>query len=99
MLASPNEHTVTASAGQREATPSRLARLIASATPTARGRWEAIVEVCGITASDASPNTLCRPPEAASAVLANMPSKIARSPSSRLRPACIARARKNPPDR
>ena len=53
--------------GQRVSTPSRRARPIANATPTARGRCEAIVDVCGITASDASPNTLCRPPEAGSA--------------------------------
>ena len=36
--------------GQRAGTPSRLARLIDSATPSARGRCDAIVEVCGITA-------------------------------------------------
>ena len=44
------------------ATPSRWARWIAIASPTARGRCEAIVEVCGITDSAGWPKTLCRPP-------------------------------------
>ena len=82
MLASPKQQTATASRGQRAGTPSRLARLIENATPTARGRCEAIVEVCGMTASEASPNTLCRPPDAGSSVLASMPSSTARSASS-----------------
>ena len=48
--ASPNEQTTTASSGQAHSTPSSRARSIAKAIPTARGRCEAIVEVCGITA-------------------------------------------------
>ena len=35
----------------------------AKPSPTARGRWEAIVDVCGMTCSRACPNTLWRPPE------------------------------------
>jgi hypothetical protein len=49
--ASPRLATATASAGHGAGTPSLRARPIATATPRARGRWEAIVEVCGITAS------------------------------------------------
>ena len=33
-----------------------------SARPTARGRWDAIVDVCGMIDSAWLPNTLCRPP-------------------------------------
>ncbi len=50
-----------------------------------------------MTASAASPHTLCRPPDAGSAVLASMLSSTARSASSSERPACSARARKNAP--
>ena len=49
--ASPKLQTTIASPGQALGTPSLRARSIAIATPTARGRWEAIVEVCGMTAS------------------------------------------------
>ena len=60
--ASPKLQTTTASGGHACSTPSFFARSIANATPTARGRCEAIVEVCGITASSWLPKTLCRPP-------------------------------------
>ena len=49
--ASPNEHTTTLSTGHSDDTPSRCARDRDRASPTARGRWEAMVEVCGMTAS------------------------------------------------
>lgn len=46
--ASPKLHTVTASSGHAHDTPSFLARAIENATPTARGRCEAMVDVCGM---------------------------------------------------
>ena len=49
--ASPNVHPATESAGQWVDTPPAEAWPIAKATPYARGRCDAIVEVCGITAS------------------------------------------------
>ena len=97
--ASPKLHTATASSGQIVSTRSRRARPIANATPTARGSCEAIVDVCGMTASPASPHTLCRPPAAGSEMAATIPSSTARSTSSSERPACNARIRKNPPER
>ena len=49
--ASPKLQTTTESGSHACSTPSFFARSIAKATPTARGRCEAIVEVCGITVS------------------------------------------------
>ena len=92
-LASPKLTTASASAGQRSSMPSRSARSIANATPTARGRCEAIVDVCGMIASSGLPNTLCRPPDAGSSKAPIIPSMMSRSPSSSLRPACSERAR------
>ena len=43
--------------------PAAFASPRAKPSPTARGRCEAIVDVCGMTCSPAWPNTLCRPPE------------------------------------
>ena len=60
--ASPNEHTTTASDGHSQSTPRRWARCSAIDKPTALGRCEAMVEVCGMTARSGCPNTLCRPP-------------------------------------
>ena len=57
------------------------ARSIANATPTARGRCEAIVEVCGMTASSWWPKTLCRPPAIGSSVAAVTPSSMSGTPS------------------
>lgn len=62
--ASPRLHTTTESQGKAGSTPSRRARPSASARPTARGRCEAIVEVCGTTPSRMSrtgsvPGTCC----------------------------------------
>ena len=102
--ASPNEHTTTASPGHagivhpRQApspgpAPSRPERPSANASPTARGRCEAIVEVCGMTDSAALPNTLCRPPAIGSAAAATRPSSTSRSPSPAGRPAWADRAR------
>ena len=88
--ASPNEHTTIASSGQAEATPSSRARSIANAIPTARGRCEAIVEVCGRTARSGWPKTLWRPPAIGSSSAAAIPSSTSQTPSL---PACAARAR------
>ena len=85
--ASPKLQTTTASAGQRRATPSRAARPMANATPTARGRCEAIVDVCGITASAWLPNTLWRPPALGSSAAATRPSRTSRT---RILPAYLA---------
>src|SRR5687768_8911521 len=60
--ASPNVQTMMASSGAAPATPRRDARSSATAAPTALGKCDAIVEVCGGMASGALPNTLWRPP-------------------------------------
>jgi hypothetical protein len=88
--ASPKLATTIALAGHGEGTPSFFARSIAKATPTARGRCEAIVEVCGRIASSGWPKTLCRPPAIGSLAAAHTP----RITSSRARscPTCCARA-------
>src|SRR5678815_578385 len=69
--ASPNVHAMIASGGVVGAMPSRDARSSETAAPTALGRCEAIVEVCGGIASAWLPNTLWRPPEIGSSVLAH----------------------------
>jgi hypothetical protein len=46
--ASPKLQIAIASDGHGDATRSFAARSIANATPTARGRCEAMVEVCGM---------------------------------------------------
>jgi hypothetical protein len=46
--ASPKLQTVTASSGQAHPTPNFFARAIENATPTARGRCDAMVDVCGM---------------------------------------------------
>ena len=79
--ASPKLVTAMASAGQRVASPARAARPMAKATPIARGRCEAIVDVCGITARSAWPNTLWRPPAIGSSAAANSPSRTSPIPS------------------
>ena len=91
--ASPKLHTTIASSGHRVDRPSARARSIAKATPTARGRWLAIVEVCGITARPGWPNTLWRPPAIGSSAEAQSPRSTSRSPSSGARPAWAERAR------
>ena len=77
--ASPKLHTVTASDGQAPSTPSLRARCRDRATPRARGRCEATVEVWGITARGLLPNTLWRPPAIGSSAAATMPSSTSRS--------------------
>ena len=72
--ASPKLATAIASPGQALGTPSLRARSIAIATPTARGRCEAIVDVCGMIASSWWPKTLCRPPAIGSSDAAATPS-------------------------
>ena len=88
--ASPKLQTTTASAGHGDSTPSFFARSIANATPNARGRCDAIVEVCGMIASSALPKTLCRPPAIGSVRAAVTPCRMSDTPS---RPVCAARAR------
>jgi hypothetical protein len=95
--ASPKLHTVTASSGHGQSTPSLLARAIEKATPTARGRCDAIVEVCGMMFRSARPKTLCRPPEMGSSAAPTKPSSTSRSGS--LPATRAARARKKPPER
>ena len=60
--ASPRLATTTASSGQGVRMSDPSARCSAKASPNARGRWEAIVEVWGMTFSVGWPKTLCRPP-------------------------------------
>ena len=68
--ASPNEQMAMLSSGIGEAWPMRLACSIATAVPSALGRCEAMVEVCGSTHNGLEPQTLWRPPEAGSSELA-----------------------------
>ena len=56
--ASPRLVTTTASSGQGVATPIRAARWMPKASPTARGRCEAMVDVCGMMCSPGWPKTL-----------------------------------------
>src|SRR5262245_28671749 len=60
--ASPKEQQTIASAARPVAWPSRRARPIANAMPTAFGTCEAIVDVCGGTHIRRLPHTLWRPP-------------------------------------
>ena len=76
--ASPKLHTAMASAGQADGTPRRWARSMLKATPRARGRWDAIVEVCGMIARSWWPKTLWRPPAIGSSVAATSPSSTSR---------------------
>ncbi len=50
--------------------PMRRACSMATAVPSALGRCEAMVEVCGNTHNGLLPHTLWRPPEAGSSLLA-----------------------------
>ena len=77
--ASPNEHTTTLSGGHSDVTPSRSARDRDSASPTARGRCEAMVEVWGMIASSPCPNTLCRPPAIGSSAAPSSPCRTSRT--------------------
>ena len=58
----PKARDHDASSGH-EATPTNGSFGRGNASPNARGRCEAIVDVCGITERAALPNTLWRPPE------------------------------------
>ena len=58
------------SAGTGSSWPMRRACSMATAVPSALGRCEAMVEVCGSTHSGLLPQTLWRPPEAGSSALA-----------------------------
>ena len=64
--ASPNEQIAIESSGIGSAWPMRLACSIATAVPSAFGRCDAIVDVCGSTHNGLLPHTLCRPPDAGS---------------------------------
>ncbi len=62
--ASPKLVSTTASSGSGSPVmPRRRAMPIEKAAPTALGKCEAIVEVCGGILSGFDPITLCRPPE------------------------------------
>ncbi len=82
--ASPKLHTTIASAGVASAgapSPSamRLRRSIATAAPTAFGRCDAMVDVCGGMHSRALPKTLWRPPAMGSSRDATIPSSTSRT--------------------
>ena len=79
--ASPKLQTASASAGHAEGTPRRWARSMLKATPRARGRWEAMVEVWGMIARSWWPKTLWRPPAIGSSVAATRPSRTSRRAS------------------
>src|SRR4028119_55769 len=79
--ASPKLQTTTASRGYSPVSPSLRTRSIENAMPRARGRWLAIVDVCGSTARSRRPNTLCRPPEMGSPAAATTPSSTSRTGS------------------
>jgi hypothetical protein len=72
--ASPKLVTTIESAGHGLVSPSLAARGSANARPTARGRCDAMVEVCGMMARSACPKTLCRPPAMGSFADAARPS-------------------------
>ena len=59
--------------------PSRRAIPIEKAAPTALGRCDAIVDVCGGIASGFDPMTLCRPPEIGSSAEAAKLSSMSQS--------------------
>src|SRR5690606_37928390 len=61
--ASPNEQYTIESAGTGVSMPSSFACASATAAPTAFGKCDAIVEVCGGTQAFTEPHTLWRPPE------------------------------------
>jgi len=79
--ASPKPHTTTESAGHSVAMPSLRARSTPNASPTARGRCDAMVDVGGMTANALLPNTLCRPPAIGSSTAATTPSSTSRNGS------------------
>src|SRR5690606_35844841 len=68
--ASPKEQIAMLSSGIGSAWPRRRPASIAIAVPSAFGRWDAMVEVCGNTHNGLLPQTLCRPPLAGSSLLA-----------------------------
>src|SRR5688572_13038666 len=68
--ASPNEQIPMESSGIGNWWPIRRAWSIAIAVPRALGRCEAMVEVCGNTHNGLEPQTLWRPPDAGSPLLA-----------------------------
>jgi len=74
--ASPKEHTTRLSYGRFASISKCAARGTESAAPTALGRCEAIVLVCGGTFSSTLPQTLCRPPEIGSSLEATRPSSV-----------------------
>ncbi len=84
-------------------TPSFFARSIASAMPTAFGRCDEIVLVCGGTPQGTLPKTLCRPPEIGSSADAASERRSSNTPGGappvpvRSADEARARARKNAP--
>ena len=100
--ASPNEQTTMLSSGTGNGRRRRLPASIASAVPSALGRCEAIVEVCGSTHNGLLPHTLWRPPLAGSSALAAKLSAESIT-GSRARPSLSGSLRKRsamkPPER
>jgi hypothetical protein len=87
--ASPNEATTIASAGQGNSLTSSgrddltfPCRDRANASPTARGRCDAIVEVVGMMCRSGWPKTLCLPPAIGSSVEATTPRSTSRAGST-----------------
>ena len=95
--ASPKLQTTIAPRGTGTGSSSREARSSMNAAPTALGRCEAMVDVCGGICSARLPKTLCLPPEIGSSFEAVRPSRTSRSGNSP--EACRPRARKNAPER
>ena len=86
-----------ASSGTGNSRPWRRARSMATAVPTALGRCEAIVEVCGGIHSGADPQTLCRPWAMGSSLAAMMDLMV--SDTASISGACRLRAITNAPER
>src|SRR5579872_2779017 len=75
-LASPKLQTTMLSSGMGGVSPRRFAWAMATAVPTALGRWLAMVEVWGGTHSGTEPHTLWRPPEMGSSLEAASDSAV-----------------------
>ena len=89
--ASPKLQTTIASSGHGVRRPRARASPREKARPTARGRWEPMVEVCGTMCRSGWPKTLCRPPDIGSRL--DEVRLSSRSRTGLLCPASVARAR------
>ena len=96
--ASPKvQHTMESSGRSWGTCPRRRARPSANAIPTAFGRWEAMVLVCGGTHSRRLPQTLWRPWLMGSSARAQMESSVSSAGSTS--GAFLERAIMSPPER